>query len=293
MSRYTRTIAVLILVGIGFSHLGTLIAFADSLAVVRPLLLIAGYAVVFALLFMRTRLFAAFVLVGVVASSIDTIWALHGGQGQAGSLSLYQKNMLWNGTDRQSLLDDILRADADFVTLQETSNDNMSVLNGLESVYPHRLACTTAGNGGIAIYSKYPLTQPDPKCEFGDGVVVAQAELPDGAAVWVASVHLNWPFPYTQANQVPAITKGLAALEGPILVGGDFNMVPWGGSVRLIEEAARAERLGGYLTTFPKFGWKLILPIDHILIPETGEGFVEVRPLHGSDHFGLLARFSI
>lgn len=293
MSAFVKTTAVLILIGVGLSHLGSLIAVADSLAVVRPLLLIAGYVIAFTLLFMRARFFAALVLAGVVASSVDTVWALHGAQGEAGSYSLYQKNMLWNGIDRQSLLDDILRADADFVTLQETSKENMGVLGGLERVYPHRLACTTAGNGGIALYSKYPLTQPDPKCDFGDGVVVAQAELPDGASIWVASVHLNWPFPYTQANQVPAIIKGLASLEGPILIGGDFNMVPWGASVRLIEKAARVDRLGGYLTTFPKFGWKLILPIDHILIPETGAGFVEVRPLHGSDHLGLLARFSI
>lgn len=293
MSTFLKTLAVLVLIGVGFSHLGGWIAFADSLAVVRPLLLFAGFILSFALLFMRAGLLAAFVLIGFVASTVDTVWALHGGQGEAGSLSLYQKNLLWNGTDRQSLLDDILRADADFVTLQETSNDNMGILKGLEGVYPHRLACTTPGNGGIAIYSKFPLIQPEAKCEFGDGVVLAQAQMPDGGAIWVASVHLNRPFPYTQANQVPGIVRGLGDLEGPILIGGDFNMVPWGSAVRQIERAANADRLGGYLTTFPSYGWKLILPIDHILIPNTGEGFVEVRPLLGSDHLGLLARFSI
>lgn len=293
MSRILKILAIVVLGAVGFSHLGRLLALADSVAVIRPWLLIAGYILTFALLFERARLWAAIVLLGLTVSTFDAVYRLHGMQGASGEISLYQKNMLWNGAERQALLEDILRADADFVTLQETSDENMSVLEGLGAVYPHRLACTTVGNGGIAIYSKYPLTQPESRCDFGDGVVIAKAELTDGRDLWVGSVHLNRPFPYTQANQVPKIVEGLAALEGPIVIGGDFNMVPWGAAVRQIEAAAGADRLGGYLTTFPRFGWKLILPIDQILIPKSGAGFVEARPLLGSDHLGLLARFSL
>jgi len=77
-----------------------------------------------------------------------------------------------------------------------------------------------------------------------------------------------------------------------MLIAGDFNMVPWGSSVRSIAKAAESERIGGYVTTFPAFGGLAPLAIDHVLIPKGGQGQIETRPLLGSDHLGLVARFS-
>lgn len=231
--------------------------------------------------------------VPTLAVLVQTGLALYGTASRGpGEYVLYQKNMLWNGSEPQAILDDILSVDPDFVTVQETSSWNEVVKDGLSAAFPHRLQCPTSGNGGIALYSRYPLSQPDTRCAFASGMVVALASLPDGRQIWVGSVHLNWPWPYPQADQVKRLEERLVELEGPMLIAGDFNMVPWGSSVRVIAKAAESERIGGYVTTFPAFGGLAPLAIDHVLIPKGGQGQIDTRPLLGSDHLGLVARFS-
>jgi len=287
-------LAFVTIVFVLITHLGPWISLADSAAVFRPLALMVATVLVIMLLLVKLRWLAVTTLLVVALSCVDLIVSLRGGgDGLGGPFSLYQKNLLWNGEEREALLSDILAADADFVTLQETSSRNTVVLDGLNKVYPYQLSCSTPGNGGIALYSKYPLTETEERCNFGDGVVVAQAKLPDEQSIWVASVHLDRPFPYGQSRQVPGVVEGIASLDGPKLIGGDFNMVSWGSPVKKIADAAGAVRLGGYFTSFPAFGWSVPLPIDHVMVPKGAGGVVTTRPLFGSDHSGLLAQFSL
>ena len=277
---------------LAFTHLGTWIPLSDSLSLGRPLVLASGFVIVIVLLFFGLKRWAAGVLVAVIASGVVTWGDFTGGAARGtGPLTLYQKNMLWNGATPESILADILSTDADFVTLQETSSINQLVLDGLEDRFPHRLACASQGNGGIALLSRYPLTPSGAGCSLGSGIVIAQAEVPEIGQIWVGSVHLNWPYPFTQASQVPKILHGLESLDGPIVIAGDFNMIPWGSSVRRIAETAGAVRVGGYLSSFPGFGAHLPFAIDHTLIPRGWQGAVDIRPLAGSDHYGLLLSF--
>lgn len=119
-----------------------------------------------------------------------------------------------------------------------------------------------------------------------------QVETPDGP-VWVVSLHLHWPYPMGQAAQVRALLPELAALKGPVVLGGDFNMVPWSHSIRAIAAATNTRRIGAVQYTLPLKGL-YTLPIDHLLVPQTPQAAsTEKRPLLGSDHYGVLARFSI
>lgn len=281
------------------SLLGRWVPMGDALAVVRVHVLVLSVPVLVALAVSGGGRRAAVIAIPVLAVVAVTLWHYRGPAPQMAAdvpgpvLTLYQKNLLWNGADPAAILADILASDADIVTLQETSSRNAVLADGLAAAYAHRLTCSTSGNGGIALYARWPLRQPGERCAFANGLVVAEATLPDGSHLWIGSVHLNWPWPYRQARQMPGIVDRLASLEGPVLIAGDFNMVPWGSSVRRVAGAARARRLGHYWTTFPQFGRAMPLPIDQVLIPEGAAGRLEIRPLLGSDHLGLLARVTL
>ncbi|WP_165352785.1 endonuclease/exonuclease/phosphatase family protein [Loktanella sp. IMCC34160] len=289
-------LAVIGLVVLALTHLGAAVPLGDALAVLRPHVILLGVPVVLGLLLARLGRVALVALAAVSASAWFTYSDWHGTADRltgTGALSIYQKNLLWNGTDRDALLQDIRTSDADFVTLQEVSRENAAIVDGLADLYPHRQICQSAGNGGIAILSRHPLQDGQDGCRAGEGIILARADLPNGDSLWIGSVHLNWPFPYDQARQVPGVIRGLAALDEPVLIGGDFNMVPWGSAVRQIARAARADRVGGYGSTFPGFGWFAPLAIDHVLVPDGTAARAEVRPRFGSDHLGVLVRLDL
>ena len=123
-------------------------------------------------------------------------------------------------------------------------------------------------------------------CPAAGGATILPLQTPHGR-LQVLSLHLHWPFPYGQRAQVAALSPELAAVPGAVLVGGDFNMVPWGWPLEAIGLATRTVRAGPAWTSFRVKDW-LPLSIDHVLAP--GSGLVERRPLLGSDHHGLLAR---
>jgi endonuclease/exonuclease/phosphatase (EEP) superfamily protein YafD len=116
---------------------------------------------------------------------------------------------------------------------------------------------------------------------------------PNGQLIWLVSVHLEWPFPYDQFRQSRMIAKRITELQGPVLIAGDFNMVPWGWGVQRIGKAAGNRRLGAFRNTFDLGSWLLPLPLDSILVPQSATGKVELRPYLGSDHLGVLARISL
>jgi endonuclease/exonuclease/phosphatase (EEP) superfamily protein YafD len=95
---------------------------------------------------------------------------------------------------------------------------------------------------------------------------------------------------------VDQILPLLARMDGPILIGGDFNMVRWSNVLREFEHSSGSAMAPQGLNTFfmsyrgyrgPGF------EIDHILLPARGPVTVERLGFLGSDHRGLLARFSL
>lgn len=285
-------LALLGLTALFASHLGVVHPAADSLAVARPWIFACAVPVIVALLFVAKRWVVGGVVVVVVLSMVLT-WMDHrgGARGPAGSVVLYQKNMLWNGGRRAELVGDILASGADIVTLQEVSGQNLAALASLAARYPYQQICAHAGTVRVAILSPHPFEISADNCGGNEGMALVQITLEDGRAVWVGAVHLRWPFPYSQSRHIPAITARLEALEGPVVVAGDFNMPAWGSSVRRIARAANAVRIGQYLTSFPQFGALVPLPIDHVMLPKGATGRLEMRPLFGSDHLGMLVHF--
>ncbi|WP_456387146.1 endonuclease/exonuclease/phosphatase family protein [Profundibacter sp.] len=276
------------------SFLGAIHPLGDSLAVFRaPLAVIGGGAV---LLLARTGTKALGAL-----GALLVLWSAYTVLAPRFEFSAaldapythYQKNMWFKMPSTNPLRDDILELAPDFISLQEVSKKNRPILANLKAQYPAQLFCTFSGIGGVggvAMASRWPLVAGSKRCNARSGMVAMQVETPDGP-VWVVSLHLHWPYPMGQAAQVRALLPQLMALDGPIVLGGDFNMVPWSHTMRAITSATNTRRIGVPHYTLPLKNL-YSLPIDHVLInTNTRPASTSKRPLLGSDHFGVLARF--
>ena len=72
---------------------------------------------------------------------------------------------------------------------------------------------------------------------------------------------------------------------------GDFNSVPWTRRVSRLKSLSRTRLAGPTFVTLRHKRLPLSIPIDFVFAP--GGGQVELRPLLGSDHHGLLAKVKL
>lgn len=140
---------------------------------------------------------------------------------------------------------------------------------------------------------------------------VAQGCLPNAEVPWMdmtlngiqmrtLSVHLNWPWPFSQWQRIDDLKSDLAALpqKRPIIIGGDFNAVPWSHAVRTVEEISEASIVPGFRVTLhgynTPFKVPLFVPIDQILLPDAASAqSAVVGPGLGSDHRPVTVTFTL
>jgi endonuclease/exonuclease/phosphatase (EEP) superfamily protein YafD len=277
------TALVLAILALAGGYLGWVHPIGDSLAVGR------GFAAA-GLLFVAVL--ASFAGLRIAAFGSMLLALLAGGQvalayywpGPPGELVLYQKNMLYRNPSLAELEADIRATEPMIVTLQEVSEPNQTMLANLKDVLPHQQHCPWGSVGGAAVLTRL---EPIPGTSFcAPGMAVMQVAVGE-KRVWLVSLHLHWPWPYDQADQVDLLLPLLAKLEGPVVLGGDFNMVRWGSTVKQIAAVIRAQPAGPTIGTYTGFAPWLNLPIDHVLAP--GGGRLVTRGALGSDHIGLLA----
>ena len=278
--------AVLLIAGYG----GMLHPVGDSLAVFRWELSLAlgGLAVLIAILGAWRR---ALVMASLAIVAGAPILMAMQGRAPGTAFTLYQKN-IWVGNGQgAAIAADIRASGADIVTLQEVDRRHDPMVDALRQSHPAWQRCF----GGIHVFSRFPPASGGGRCLEDRGLAVALLQVETEAGpVWIASVHLSWPWPREQADQSVRIAEAFAALEGPMVVAGDFNMVPWGHAVRRIGRAAGVEPAGPLVATHHIPGLGLPpLRIDHVLVPEGWAASVELRDRLGSDHAGLLARIGL
>jgi len=281
------------LVSLGFT--GRFLALGDSVAIVKPLTGALLIPLAMVLWFMRARgaalasIVLAFVALGSVAPGFFASTSDCGGD----CLKLYQKNLMSKAWPRYALADDIIASGAQIVTLQEVSDHNRKFMANMFGHFPVAVICKFRPARDVAVLTSLPAIKGTEICEPKTGLAGVQIRAPNGQLVWVLSIHLEWPFPYSQFRQSQNIAKRIAALDGPVLIAGDFNMVPWGQSVQRIRRAAGNRYLGAFRNTHDLGGLFLPLPIDTVMVPEGAAGTVELRGYMGSDHRGVLARIAL
>ena len=279
--------AFMLILVIAFGYLGGLHPAGDSFAVFRAqcaavLLALAACAITLGL-----RKLAAFgAVIALVAGS--PLLLAYQQSGRPGNLTLYQKNMLYINDDLPGLAADIIATQPDFITLQEVSDANAALMDDLLAAYPTQHYCSFSRVGGAAVLSHYAAVPGSATCARG----MAAIQVETGAGpVWLISIHLHWPWPYGQAAQVNELVPTISAFDGPKIIGGDFNMVPWSSHMRRFADAGAVQFARPVRGTLPRFGPLVTLPIDHVLSPSGGT--TTLRPLLGSDHLGLLVQFDL
>lgn len=271
---------------------GALHPIGDSLAVFRFQIGVVSLASAVGIFVLGWRRVAeAIALLSIAASG--AIWWSYRAAPIEGDFdaTLYQKNMLFILDNPKPLIADIKEKSPDFITLQEMTSRTQSVLSALGDAYPTQSSCISKRGRGIALASRFPPVLGSRICQAENGLLAQQVTTPDGP-LWLVSIHLRWPFPIDQAKQVGVIVPVLEKLTGPVILAGDFNMVPWSYSMTRIEEATRTQRIGRTNGTF-LLEHRMMLPIDHVLAPSACGGDVSTLDLLGSDHHGVLASLSL
>ena len=206
-------------------------------------------------------------------------------------ISLLQSNLRYDNAAR--LLLDYAKATApDVITLQEVTTTSIPQLAQMRRDYPYQIICRFVYARSVAILSKHRFAGPPGQgCDEGTGMVSARIELPHGD-VSVVSLHLHWPWPYHQAAHLENMLPKLQELERPVVVAGDFNMVPWAAPVSAVGAATGTRVVGGLRFTKALFGGLVQLPIDQVLVPVGWQASAQTGPKLGSDHNSVLLRFS-
>ena len=268
--------------GVGFGFAGAVHPAADTLSLVRMPL---GAVCLLMALLRGLGAMRVVLLVAGLAAAVTTVPPWFAGQ-PGGELTLYNKNLWYRNPELPALAADIVASGAEVVTLQEVSRSTNALLDILVQDYPHQHLCDFNRWAGIAVLSKHPIA--DQTCSSRRAAAAAQI-IKDDQLVWVVSVHLQWPFPYLNKATSTAVTDVLERLDGPVVVGGDFNIFPWASSVQDIRRASGTQMAGPLWPSYVLNGAPLFL--DHAYAPGGGE--VTYRPLLGSDHYGVLARLRL
>jgi endonuclease/exonuclease/phosphatase (EEP) superfamily protein YafD len=222
-------------------------------------------------------------------------------------------NVNFGVADAAANLDAIRRIDADVVLLQEvTGRSEPSYRLAFEEQYPHILFRDCCGAGGLAVLSKFPLSdarylEPDAGW-FPAWLATVQSPL---GAVQLLNVHLRPPVSDSGSwvvGQFSTRSVRRAEIEGfwdavdpdlPVVVVGDFNEGADGQAIDFLGEHGLRSALAQTASDADTWHWRtrfgeLTAMLDHIVYdPRLSLLQVSVDEDSGSDHYPVVADFSL
>jgi endonuclease/exonuclease/phosphatase (EEP) superfamily protein YafD len=213
---------------------------------------------------------------------------------------LIHLNLRYDNPEPNKVVSLIGRLRPDILTLNEVSSMWAEKLALLSRAYPHRIVCRIDNHaGGVAILSLRPFAADAERgCLEGGTFATAIVDL-GGRFVEVGALHLHWPWPADQAEQIDNIEPRLGEMSKTSILAGDLNAVPWSAASASIAEAAAMEPVGPAGPTWlyrklPAFLRFAGLPIDRIFAKgEVVVHSVDTLAAVGSDHLPVLVEFSL
>ena len=211
---------------------------------------------------------------------------------------LLHANVLKTNRNYQKLLDVVTEANADVIVLQELTEEWRENTHVLTEKYPYFELAPRPGGSGMAVFSRYPLTDVRTLSldTSGHVALMARADV-GGAAVTILGLHPPTPvtaIKFADRNlQFKEAATILRQVAGPRILVGDLNTTMWSPYFGGLEQDSglRDARLGFGLKTswpmpLPSF---LRLPIDHCLVSNDVEvSSVRIGGRVGSDHRPLI-----
>jgi endonuclease/exonuclease/phosphatase (EEP) superfamily protein YafD len=206
-------------------------------------------------------------------------------------LRVAQYNTYKNNADVTAIANEVLRLDADVITLIETSRDKMKALTPLlSSKYPNFYYCQSIGYCELAIFSKFPLLNATGLGEPSGPSYVRASLGGEMSGVTVFGVHTTrFPHPRQHLRQMQDLVKLVESVSGDVLVMGDFNATPLSRLTTTLEEGASLSRLTD-LPTWPTLFHLPQLAIDHIFASGNFRvvGNQQIGEAAGSDHYPIV-----
>lgn len=208
-------------------------------------------------------------------------------------IKVYQHNIRYDNKKIADFISYVQIEKPDVLLLQEVSSPNEKQMEILKEIYPTFETCSFMPViGKVAVISRFSMIEGSKSCEEGHINIKVRAF--DGQIINLSSIHLYWPFPFSQMEQVMGFVSKFP--KDHLILGGDFNSVPWGLSLAKIREHTGAIHTPGLRITlrrsFHKSLGLLYLPIDHVLsTAEFVPTGVEVGSSYGSDHVSTTVEF--
>lgn len=221
------------------------------------------------------------------------------------TVSILLANVLIKNKEAEKLLQIIDESDPDIILAMEINQWWIKQLQALKTDYPHSMEYPTDNAYGMALLSRYPLSNAKIKFLQHKNVPSfhTNIKLPSGKKFRFHGVHPVPPYPSKKypdnvgKKEVALIkTADFVAQDSiPAIVAGDFNDVSWSNTSRLFEESGNLKnvRIGrGLYNSFNARSPVLRWPLDHYFVT-TEFSLIEIKrlPKFGSDHFPMFASF--
>jgi endonuclease/exonuclease/phosphatase (EEP) superfamily protein YafD len=201
-------------------------------------------------------------------------------------------NVLFTNKNHVAAIDHVLQVDADIVCLLEVDSSWQHSLEPLRVKYPQRVEDLSAGAFSIACYTRLPVKSSEVRRFTIWGLPTVLLNLDHlGTKLTFIGTHPDTPIGALHAqqwrSQLSQIGSAVAAIDGEVIVAGDFNATPWCEGMRLLREAGGLQFRSVDPVWPPTWGLNLptMIPIDHVLLK--GGLSVQKRVLGpdvGSDH---------
>lgn len=254
-----------------------------------------------ALLLARRPRSATLALAGAVLISTSIVgytgWHSLPAQASAGEFRFVTFNQYFSNRDFAGIGNYLERTGADAVAMQEVPSQEVAqqLASHLPS-YPHVYASSWYPYGAV-IFSRWPITVGETIELVPGGARVAKAVIDwRGKPVTIMGAHLHWPIGPGNVRLRNAELQQLSRLaldaEGPLLIGGDFNITPWSPIFRDAVNASGLQDCAqgqGLIATWPAYFAPLSIRIDHCLASDDWRVVgVRTGPNLGSDHFATI-----
>lgn len=215
-------------------------------------------------------------------------------------LRLMVYNIYYPNNDLDAIRAEVDAHDPDVIFLMEYSFAIQAQIEADFADYPYRLIEPSRKSSGMVLFSRVPL-MASTVYRFDDTRIPILEVSFDvaGEAVTLVGAH-PWPpidrWAALHALQVADIQRVAEQVEGPLIVAGDFNAVPWSFALRQLQEAAGVQDtrrgLGG-LTTWT--GPPLVrLSLDHVFASaELAVQNYAYGQSGGSDHLPIIVDFLV
>lgn len=200
--------------------------------------------------------------------------------------------------------------DPDIVALQEFFPEQAGLGDLLKDRYPYNVRCQGGKRANIGLYAKFPFTTQMADGECPDNAqgtqrtahIIVTFELSSGTSFSLMTTHMDWPYPIDrQRAEFASAAEAANAVEGPLLVVGDFNSTPWSYVVKNFEASTGLTRETRNLMTFPELftvpggiaRLEPFLPLDHVFQRGMIVSELHLAQQTGSDHLPVVFTVSV